>query len=146
MHLGVEEEIAGVPQAFGERGEGDLRGIGAPVKHRLGGERRSDGDAVDAPNQLATAGFPDFEAVGPAELVKLRIAGDDVRRDPRAFFAVSSTRAHGLGEGPVDRDAKRVLAQRAPQAARPIERVERQKRTRIGRKPTDDLGLFFPAR
>jgi adenine-specific DNA-methyltransferase len=44
--LRVEERVAGGEQRFDEPGEGDLRGVGLAVEHRLAGEHGADPEAV----------------------------------------------------------------------------------------------------
>ena len=82
--------VAAAPQELDEPDERRLRGVGAHVEHRLGGEEPADRDAVEPAREAVVV--PRLDRVRPAELVQPLVCGlDDPGVDPAR--RVARTRA-----------------------------------------------------
>src|SRR6059058_1975493 len=104
QHLHVEDLEAPLAQALRAGSEGDLRGAGLAMEHRLAGEERAHGDSVQSAGEAIFV--PDLDAVRPAEVVQLVIRGKYIRCNPCALARPLSARAHHLSEGVIEGDAK----------------------------------------
>ena len=78
--LGVEQGKPARAHPLDQRPERDLGGAGRAMKHRFPEKRAADRDAVEAADEFVSR--PGFDGVRMAELVQLRVAGDDLVVDP----------------------------------------------------------------
>ena len=70
-HLAIDQGAAVFPQPVDQVGEGDLRGVGDAMEHRLAAEQPSHLHAVESAHERA---FPPYlDAVGEAAAVQLAI-------------------------------------------------------------------------
>ena len=72
--LAVQQFEASLAKPFYQVNQGDLAGVGFAVKHALAEEGGTEGDAIEAANQVRP--LPRFNAVGEAQLVQARVSGD----------------------------------------------------------------------
>lgn len=116
LYLDVKKCEACGSKLLHEHGKGDFRRVGAEVEHRLARKHPADGESVDPAHQNARIrrGFPNFDAVGPPELVKAGVAFDKFRDNPCTFGSRFTAELHDLRKGTVDRDLVGVAPQRAP--------------------------------
>ena len=119
--LHVEEPSAGGGQPLDEMREGDLRGIGGGVEHRLAGEEPVDPHPVEPADEAAVEAC--LDAVRPAHLVEPCVRVEDPVVDPAPWAAWVATGPHDVGEGGVhgDGEALAAPAQRTGDAD-PVER------------------------
>ena len=125
--------VACVPQELDEPDEGGLRGVGAHMEHRLGGEQPADRDAVQPAGE--TVGVPGLDGVRPAELVQLPIRGLDARVDPAGGVPRPRTSPDHVREGRVDPDL--VAPSRPAERARGRKGLERHDTAPRRREPAD---------
>lgn len=126
--LGVEEDELSRAEVFDEAEEGDLRRIADLVKHRFAEESAADGDPVEPAGELPV--LPRFDRMRMAELVKARVAFDDLVVDPG--FGTVGALAHHLPEGSVDPELENFFAGDALESLRHMKLLQRKNRARIG--------------
>src|SRR5699024_2692526 len=110
-----------VTEQLDESDESDLRGIRAPVEHRLAREQATDRDAVEPADQLTV--LPRLHRVRPAEAVQLQVGRTDRRRYPAVGASWIGTGRDHLLEGRVHPDLElRPGPAQGPGLAQAVER------------------------
>ncbi len=126
--LDVEQPESPGAQNADQREQRDLRSLADTREHRFAEKDPSQLHAVKSSGQ-ASAG-PHLHAVRRTLRMQLRVNAGDGRIDPR-LGTIRAT-GHHIVESGIDRHRERQTRQRAPEAVRQMESVQRQDSARIG--------------
>ncbi len=135
--LRIEELKAPRAQSPHQVRQRDLRSVGAAREHAFAEKRRAKRHAENPAGKLTI--HPHLDRMGIALRVQPQIGGKDIGVDPG--LGPVGAGAHGAREITVHRDLVAAPAHPARQAARDMERVQREDAARLRIDP-ENLGVF----
>ena len=131
--LAVDEREAERVQAFDHSNEGDLRGVGLAIEHRLGEERATQRHSIDAALKLPVP--PALEAVGMAFPMKSRVGVDHLGGNPGPGLGASRhsrTSLHHSFEVGVEPYFESAPMQRASQRSTDVKIARKEHEAWVG--------------
>ena len=134
--LAVDEREAERVQAFDHSNEGDLRGVGLAIEHRLRKEGAAQSHSIDAALKLPV--LPGLEAVGVALMMKGRVGFDHFGGDPssgrRASWR-SGAALHYSFEVGVEAHLESAATKSASQRPADVKLARKEDEPWVGREP-----------
>ncbi len=135
QHLDIEQFEAPLSEVLHEVKEGHFGGIADAMEHGFACEEASDGNAIDAADELFL--LPAFDAVSVTAFMQLSVTGEELGGDPCSAASRGGRGAalHDVGKGLVPCDGKGFLAKHTGEASGNMKLVEFEYSAWVGRPP-----------